>query len=172
MTTLVKLCFAALIVASTVPGTGSASPMPASPQQAPSTTPPTAYEPADTQAKPHEPRPNPDASGKYHVGDGVTAPRLIYSVEPQFSDKARKQKIAGNCVVSITVGTDGKVSDVHVVTSVADSLNKLDKKDRAAALSLDEMAVKAAQQYRFEPATFQGKPVPVDLHVGINFQVF
>jgi periplasmic protein TonB len=72
----------------------------------------------------------------------------------------------------MTVGIDGKVSGVHVVTSVADSLDKLDKKDRAAAVSLDEKAVEAAQQYRFEPATFQGKPVPVDLKVGINFQVF
>ncbi|HEX4576410.1 MAG TPA: energy transducer TonB [Edaphobacter sp.] len=171
MTTLVKLCFVALIVASTVPGTGSASPIPASLQQAP-TQPPTAAKQSDTQAKPHEPRPNPDASGKYHVGDGVTAPKLIYSVEPEFSEKARKQKIAGNCVVSMTVGSDGKVSDVHVVTSIADSLDKPDKKDRAAALSLDEKAVKAAQQYRFEPATFQGKPVPVELKVGINFQIF
>jgi TonB family protein len=173
MATRLKLRLSVLIAASCiVPAAIQPNALQASPQQTPSTpSQPTDKQP-DTSPKPQQPRPNPDSSGKYHVGDGVTIPKLIYSVEPEFSEKARKQKIAGNCVLSITVGTDGKVSEVHVVTSIADSLRKLDKKDRAAALSLDEMAVKAAQQYRFEPATFQGKPVPVDLKIGINFQVF
>jgi sulfur carrier protein ThiS len=154
MTHLSQLCFALSITATSLHAYSQ--------QTSPATSPPAVT----------SPKPNPDASGKYHVGDGVTAPKLIYSVPPEFSEKARKQKIAGNCVVAMTVGIDGKVSGVHVVTSVADSLDKLDKKDRAAAVSLDEKAVEAAQQYRFEPATFQGKPVPVDLKVGINFQVF
>jgi len=172
MSTFVNRYLAAVIIAWMVPYTSVANPILGSVQQAQPTPPPATDIPPDTPAKPYQPRPNPDASGKYHVGDGVTAPKLIYSDEPQFSEKARKQKIAGSCVLSMAVGTDGKVSDVHVVTSIADSLNKPDKKDRAGALSLDEKAVEAVQQYRFEPAIFQGKPVPVDLKVGVSFQVF
>jgi outer membrane biosynthesis protein TonB len=171
MAVLSRLCLILLSSGLAVPVTVSASRMAGLQEPPPATSPSVGNQP-DNVAKPHQPKPNPDASGKYHVGDGVTAPILIYSVEPEFSEQARKQKIAGSCVVSMTVGTDGKVSDVRVVSSIADSLSKPDKKDRAAALSLDEKAVEAVQQYRFKPATFQGKPVPVDLKVGISFQVF
>jgi hypothetical protein len=102
-----------------------------------------------TPAKP-APRPNPDAAGNYHVGDGVTAPRLIYSVEPSFSEKARKRKIAGSTKCHLIVETDGHVRDITVIKSAADGLTS--KKDREAALELDQQAIKAASQYRFEPA--------------------
>jgi TonB family protein len=116
------------------------------------------------------PRPNPDASGIYHVGDGVTAPKLIYQVEPEFSEKARKQKVAGATTLSYIVETDGHVRDIRVTKSCADAFTN--KKDRAAALTLDQQAIKAASQYRFEPAQYKGKPVPVEFSVEINFQVF
>ena len=55
-------------------------------------------------------RPNPDASGKYHVGDGVSAPRLIYAPDPEFTDKARRKKLGGTVVVSLTVDAAGNVT--------------------------------------------------------------
>jgi len=122
------------------------------------------------------PRPNPDADGIYHVGDGVTVPKLVYSVEPEFSEAARKRKIGGNITVHFIVETDGHVRDVTVIKSAADGLPKEKpreaKKDREAALTLDQQAVKAASQYRFEPGRYQGKPVPVEQNVEINFMVF
>jgi hypothetical protein len=30
------------------------------------------------------PRPNPDTEGIYHVGDGVSAPQITYSIDPEF----------------------------------------------------------------------------------------
>lgn len=47
-----------------------------------------------------------------------------------------------------------------------------DKKGRELAGSLDPKAVEAVRQYRFEPGTFDGKPVPVELNVEVNFQIF
>ena len=41
--------------------------------------------------------------GLYHVGGGVAAPQLIYSVDPEFSDEARRAKFQGVCVVSLVV---------------------------------------------------------------------
>ncbi len=118
-----------------------------------------------------QPRPNPDASGIYHVGDGVTAPQLIYQVEPEYSESARKRKLAATTTrVSFIIESDGHVRDVHVTKSCADDFPN--KKDHEAALTLDQQAVKAASQYRFEPAQYEGKPVPVTLSVEISFQVF
>jgi hypothetical protein len=120
-------------------------------------------------SKSASPRPNPDASGKYHVGDGVTSPKIIYTVEPEFSEKLRKKKIAASCVVGLTVDTDGNPKDVHVVSSIP---GLEDKKLRAAVIELQDSCTKPVKQYRFEPGTFQGKPVPVEIKVEINFQIY
>lgn len=120
--------------------------------------------------KPADPRPNPDASGIYHVGGGVTPPKLIYSVEPAFSEEARKRKINTTCKVQFIVGVDGHVRDAHIVKSCAEKITNT--KDHEAALTLDQQAIKTASQYRFEPGKYQGKPVPVELNVVINFEIF
>lgn len=113
--------------------------------------------------------PSPDAAGVYRVRDGVSAPKLVYTVSPDYTDKARKKKINGNCKVSIVVDTDGHVRDVRVIHSMAeDQPPKL----KADALALDEKAIEAVSQYRFEPALLQGKPVPVALTVEVNFTIF
>jgi TonB family protein len=113
-------------------------------------------------------RPNPDATGKYHVGDGVSVPKLIYAPDPEFSVKASRKKLGGRLVVSLTVDTAGKPQDVRVSRSLAEGVSK---KLRPIALGLDEKAVKAVKEYRFEPAEFQGKPVPVETTVEI-FRIY
>jgi len=122
---------------------------------------------ADREAS--APRPNPDASGKYHVGDGVTVPRLVFAPDPEFTDKARRKKLVGRLVVSLTVDAAGKPQDVRVLHSLAEGVSK---KLRPVALSQDESAVKAVKEYRFEPAEFQGKPVPVETTLEINYGIF
>jgi TonB family protein len=122
---------------------------------------------ASTQ--PPSPRPNPDASGKYHIGDGVSAPRFIYSVDPEFTDKARHKKLSGTCTIGMLVDETGRPQDVHIVKSIAVSATA---KLRSTAEGLDANAVEAARQYRFTPATYQGKPVPVEITVEIYFRSF
>jgi protein TonB len=39
-------------------------------------------------------------------------------------------------------------------------------------LGLDEKAVDAVKQYKFKPATQDGKPVPVQVNLEVNFQIF
>ncbi len=99
----------------------------------------------------------------------VTSPRAIHFVDPEFSELARKKKLGGEVIVALTVDVDGMPQHVRVDQSLAD---KVKPKDRKAALSLDAKAVEAVQQYRFTPATRDGKPVPVEIHVGVNFQIF
>ncbi|HLI77498.1 MAG TPA: energy transducer TonB [Acidobacteriaceae bacterium] len=96
--------------------------------------------------------------GVYQVGGSVRPPVVVYQVDPEFSEEARKAKFSGNVVVSLIVGADGKPRNVHVL--------------RGVGMGLDEKAVEAVQQYKFKPATQNGKAVAVYLNVEVNFQIF
>jgi hypothetical protein len=167
MSTLVKFWLASMIVGSMISGVSPTSLLQASQQQTTPTPPTDPDKQADIPVKPHQPRPNPDASGKYHVGDGVTAPRLIHAEEPEAPKSLRKANIPGSCLVDLTVETNGIPTAVHVLRSNPDPN---DKKMHDVAVDLQNFCIEAAQKYRFRPGTFQDKPVPVDLRVEVSYQ--
>lgn len=96
--------------------------------------------------------------GPMRVGGGVSAPRLIYYVDPEFSDEARRAKYQGVCVVQLIVDKQGNPQHIQVV--------------RALGMGLDEKAIEAVKQYKFKPAYYQGKPVPVIINVEVNFRIY
>jgi periplasmic protein TonB len=96
--------------------------------------------------------------GLYHVGGGVSAPQLVFAPDPEFSDEARRAKYQGVCVVSLIVDAQGNPQRVQVV--------------RHLGMGLDEKAVEAVKQYRFKAATLQGKPVPVEVNIEVNFRIY
>ena len=49
------------------------------------------------------PQQNPGVSGKYHVGDGVSPPKLVFAPDPEYSDQARRKRLQGTIVLSLTV---------------------------------------------------------------------
>ena len=120
----------------------------------------------ETPATVHVPRPNPDANGLYHVGDGVTPPKIVSQVIAEYSDEARRAQLSGFVIVGLTIDEKGTPTNIHVMRSLA---NVVPDDEREAALSLDRKAVEAVQQYRFSPAMFNGKPVPVNIDVHISF---
>jgi TonB family protein len=96
--------------------------------------------------------------GLYHVGGGVSPPVLIYSVDAEFSDEARRAKYQGVSVVSLIVDTHGMPQRIRVV--------------RKLGMGLDEKAVEAVKQYRFKPSVYQGHPVPVEITIEVNFHIY
>ena len=96
--------------------------------------------------------------GPRRIGGGVSAPQVIFSVEPEFSEEARKAKVAGNVLVNLWVDTSGNPSHVRVI--------------RGVGMGLDEKAIEAVRQYKFRPAMENGKPVLVELNIEVNFQIF
>ena len=62
--------------------------------------------------------------GLYHVAGGVSAPRPIYSPDPEYSDEARKAKYQGTGVLWLVVGPDGRPRDLHLARSVWGSMKK------------------------------------------------
>jgi protein TonB len=159
MTHIFVLCFALFAAQAPTPAAPSTQPPAAQPAQpAPATTP--------NQATP---TPNTNTSPTLKVGGGVTAPKILYQPEPQFSKLARKQRVSGIVTVQLIVDAQGNPQYVHVSKSMADSV---DQKHREAALSLDQAALDAVKQYKFAPATIDGKPVAVYLNVEVNFKLF
>ena len=96
--------------------------------------------------------------GVRRIGGGGSAPQLIFQVEPEFSEEARKAKVAGNVLVTLIVDAAGHPQRVRVL--------------RGIGMGLDEKAVEAVRQYRFKPAMEGGKPVPVEVNIDVNFQIF
>jgi protein TonB len=96
--------------------------------------------------------------GPMHVGGSILAPSLLYSVEPEFSEEARKAKFSGDVQVYLWVDEHGNPSHIRVV--------------RGVGMGLDEKAVEAVRQYKFKPALQNGKPVKVDLYVNVDFRIF
>jgi TonB family protein len=93
----------------------------------------------------------------YKVGDGVTSPRVIYKVDPVYTEEARQQKIAGSTLLSVIVGTDGMAHDINISKSLDPGL------DRSAA--------EAVQQWHFEPGSLNGEPVAVRAVIEVNFRL-
>lgn len=96
--------------------------------------------------------------GVYRVGGGVTSPHLIYGPEPEFSDEARKAKFSGTVVLGVIVGTDGRTHDIRVVQSLG--------------MGLDEKAIEAIRQWRFEPSRKDGIAVAVLVDIEVNFHLY
>jgi TonB family protein len=96
--------------------------------------------------------------GLYRVGGGVSAPSLIFSPDPEFSDEARKAKYQGTVIVRIIIGTDGRVRDAHI--------------QRSLGMGLDEKALDAVHRWKFEPAKKDGQAVAVAVNVEVNFRLY
>lgn len=88
----------------------------------------------------------------------ATPPKAVYSPDPEFTQKARKKKFNGTIILETTVGTDGHTYDIRVV--------------QPAKYGLDEQAVKALRQWKFEPGTKDGQPVPVSIQVEVDFRLY
>lgn len=95
--------------------------------------------------------------GAYRPGSGVTLPRVIREVKPQYTADAMRAKVQGTVLLECIVQVDGTVSDVQIVRSLD------------PVFGLDQEAVKAARQWRFVPGTRFGQPVPVIVSIELSF---
>jgi protein TonB len=91
------------------------------------------------------------------VGGDVKAPQLTNRVEPQYPEAARKARMEGVVILEAIITASGSVEDVKVLKSV----NPL----------LDAAASRAVQQWRYRPATLNGRAVRVYLTVTVTFNL-
>jgi protein TonB len=74
-----------------------------------------------------------------------TKPVPVYKTEIEYTAAARAEGIEGRLVLTLTIGADGSVIEVTVVSSVDPGL--------------DAAAIATVKQWRFKPALKCGKPV-------------
>jgi len=95
--------------------------------------------------------------GIFKVGGGVSAPSLLYKVEPEYSEEARKAKYQGTVVLYVEVDPSGKAVNPKVV--------------RSLGLGLDEKAIEAVRKWKFKPGYKDGHPVTVAATIEVNFRL-
>jgi periplasmic protein TonB len=105
---------------------------------------------------PPPPAPKPVPQGPIRVGGQIKAPLLVNRVNPAYPAVAQSAQVEGSVILEATVGKDGRVQTVRVV--------------RGHAL-LEQAAITAVKQWRYEPLALNGEPVPFILTVTLNFTI-
>ena len=95
------------------------------------------------------------------IGD-VSNPILIEEskIKPVYPELARQARLAGTVILQAIVLKDGTVGNIEVLR--CDHPN----------LGFEEAAVEAVTQWRYKPATQNGRPVDVYLTVNVQFSLY
>jgi TonB family protein len=92
----------------------------------------------------------------YDMASGITPPRVIRQVNPDYSPGSRGVRVVGTVMVALVVTSGGLPRSLRVV-------HGLDK-------DVDQSALDAVKQWRFQPAKKDGKSVAVRITIEIQFR--
>lgn len=84
----------------------------------------------------------------------AVAPRKLRNVNPRYPEIARSARVQGIVILEARVDAEGRVAKLDVLRSVP---------------LLDQAAIDAVEQWRYEPTLIDGTPVPVIITVTVNF---
>jgi TonB family protein len=93
----------------------------------------------------------------FNPGGGVSLPRVLTEVKPQYTQEAMDAKIQGTVWLRVVVLASGDVGDVEVAQSLDDKYG------------LDRNAMAAAKQWKFVAGQKDGKPVAVEVTIEMTF---
>ena len=103
------------------------------------------------------PPPPPPPTGPLRVGGDVKAPVIVKRAEPDYTETARKARIAGVVIVEAIIDTHGTVDEVKVV--------------KGLPMGLSEEAAQAVRRWKFKPGTRNGVPVATIFNLTVNFKL-
>jgi len=86
----------------------------------------------------------------------VTPPKAAGTPDPEYPQGARGRFAQGIVVLYLTVDVDGRPRNIRVVRSLESDF--------------DAAAINAVRRWKFKPATKDGKPVPVEISVQVQFR--
>lgn len=95
--------------------------------------------------------------GAVKVGEGIEQPKLIEKVNPIYPEEARKAGIEGVVLLKVRVSEEGLVERILVLKSESSLLN--------------QAAIDAVKQWKYEPLYLKGKPVPAVFDVTVRFKL-
>lgn len=80
------------------------------------------------------------------------------NVAPTYPEEARAAGVQGKVILRLRIGVDGRVESLRILTS-------------SGVQSLDDSALAAVKQWRFEPARRLGRPTAMDVKTTVSFQI-
>jgi protein TonB len=90
------------------------------------------------------------------VGGDVKPAKMISSVPPVYPSLARSQHISGDVKIDALIDVNGHVTSMKVISGPA---------------LLHQAAMDALHQWKYRPATLDGKPVPMHLTITLQFRL-
>ena len=91
------------------------------------------------------------------LGGNIVPPVKLYYPQPRYTEEGRLSRIQGVVILEAIIDANGDVHDVKVL--------------KGLPMGLSESAIETASQWKFEPATLEGRPVPVFLNLTIRFSL-
>ncbi|SRR5579883_25354 len=102
--------------------------------------------------------PERSSANVYRMSDGgVTPPKLLYKVEPEYTQEAKDAKFQGTVILNVEIGADGIARNIQV--------------QRSLEPGLDEKAIEAVSQWRFSPGMKDGVPATIAATIEVNFRL-
>ena len=108
-------------------------------------------------APPPPPPPPPVPSGPMRVGGAVKAPIVANRAQPEYTEAARKARIAGTVIVEAIIDKNGNVDQVRLV--------------KGLPMGLSEQAMNAVRKWKFKPGTMNGQNVDTIFNLTVTFQL-
>lgn len=96
------------------------------------------------------------ASAGGGVGGDVKPAKLLSSASPVYPTLAKNQHVGGDVKIDALVDATGRVTAMKVITGPT---------------LLHQAAMDALRQWRYQPATLDGKPVPMHVTVTLQFRL-
>jgi len=112
---------------------------------------------AESQANPTTPESGPQSIRTWRYVE--SPPRRIFAVAPTYPTLAKRQNLTGRVTLAVVVLPDGTVAEEPRIVSAL-----------PAGRGFERAAADAVRQWRFEPATRDGKPVAANLTVAVDFK--
>lgn len=91
------------------------------------------------------------------VGNGVGRPVPVHRFEPPYTEEARQRRIQGVVILQGIIDEKGDVRNLQVV--------------KGLPFGLERSTLETVYQWKYKPATFEGKPVAVHQLFTINFSL-
>ena len=90
--------------------------------------------------------------------EGLVPPTLVERVTAEYTPAARRARVEGDVYIEAVVNAEGTVVEPKLIRGIGDE-------------GLDQAALAAIVQWRFEPGTKDGDPVPVIALFTVTFRI-
>src|SRR6267143_2129903 len=102
------------------------------------------------------PPPKPKLTGPLKVGGNVQAARILNRVQPVYPPLARQTRISGTVRLHAIISKDGSIQQLEV---------------QSGHPLLQQNALDAVRQWRYQPTLLNGEPVEVDTTIDVIFSL-